>query len=333
MPPIRRTSPNPQPKGRRPKIAGTESPRRAADPSADRKPVEPRSVETPKPVEPRSVETPKPVDLSKPGAEATSVAEAVPAPEVVAAQATGAAETGAGEAGTGEAGAGETAAGETGAGEAGAGKNGAEEAGARDAAEELAPAPARPVNRTSALRPRARIDVFEEADGRGGRVGVNGWRAVVVVGAVAFALALFAVVAAVKPGADVPNRAWVDTADTTQAAAAARTAIETLYTYKYDTVDEDFDRARAVLTDDMRAKFDETAQVTRDAVVQTKTETNAEVTDIGVKLLDGSHAELVGSMNVSASNDGVAQGSAEGPLSVTMAKVGDTWLLSDIRDR
>ncbi|MGW0042762.1 hypothetical protein [Rhodococcus sp. NPDC003348] len=195
-------------------------------------------------------------------------------------------------------------------------------------------APGRPVNRTSALRPRQRsaedVEVEDAADPAAER---RGWRRVAVIGVAALALAAFALLAAFRPGADVSNRAWVDTSATTQVAAAARGAIQTLYTYKFDTVDQDFDNARAVLTDSMRTEFDQTAQVTRDAVIQTKTATEAQVTDIGVKLLSDDRAELVASMNVSASNDGVAQGSAAGPLSVTMSKVGDIWLLSDIRDR
>ncbi|WP_083576994.1 hypothetical protein [Rhodococcus tukisamuensis] len=160
-----------------------------------------------------------------------------------------------------------------------------------------------------------------------------GWRRVAVVGVVALVLAGFAIVAAVKPGAGVANQAWVDTAATSRVTADARHAIETLYTYKFDTVDQDFDNARAVLADNMRTEFDKTAQVTRDAVVQTKTATSAQVSDIGVKILSDENAELVGSMTVSATNDGAAQGSAQGPLSVTMTKVDGTWLLADIRDR
>lgn len=270
MPPTRRTNSTPQPKGRRPKIAGQQSPRRTS----------------PDPASPRADR---------------AAAEAV-ATEAVSS------EVGGTEAG----GTGDTA-----------------------SSAPVAAASSRPVNRTGALRPRNRsagdealTDVSDDP-----AAARAGWRRVVVLGVVALALATFAVVAAFRPGADVPNRAWVDTTATTQVTAAARNAVQTLYSYKFDTVDQDFDNARGVLADSMRAEFDKTAQVTRDAVIQTKTATNAEVTDIGVKLLSDDRAELVASMNVSASNDGVAQGSAEGPLSVTMSKVGDTWLLSDIRDR
>ncbi|MFD4181793.1 hypothetical protein, partial [Rhodococcus sp. NPDC058514] len=190
------------------------------------------------------------------------------------------------------------------------------------------------VNRTSSLRPRATgaaaeapVDAGDEA------ADTAGWKRVAVIGLVALGLGVFALVAALRPGADVSNQAWVDTAATSKVTADAKHAIQTLYTYKFDTVEQDFDNARAVLSDGMREEFDRTAAVTKDAVIQTKTATNAEVTDIGLKLLSDDRAELVASMNVSATNDGAAQGSAQGPLSVTMAKSGDTWLIADIRDR
>ncbi|MFD1814929.1 hypothetical protein [Rhodococcus gannanensis] len=191
---------------------------------------------------------------------------------------------------------------------------------------------ARPVYRASSLRPRPQEPDEGDAAEDAATVAA-GWRRVAVVGAVAVALAVFAVIAWLRPGGEVDNRAWVDDAETMQVTAAARDAIQTLYTYGFETVDQDFDAARGVLSDDMRSQFDQTAQVTRDAVIQTKTKTNAEVTDIGVKLLSDDHAELVATMNVSATNDGAAQGSASGPLSVTMTRVDGEWLLADIRDR
>lgn len=159
-----------------------------------------------------------------------------------------------------------------------------------------------------------------------------GLRTVVVLAVGTVVVALFAFVAWKRPGAEVSNDAWVNSADTSEVASAARSAIETVYSYKYDTVDADFDEARSVLNDEMLAEFDKTAAMTIDAVKQTKTETVAEVTDIGVKLLSDDRAELVANMLVSASNDGVAQSSAEGPISVSMEKIDGTWRLSKIDD-
>ncbi|TJZ79773.1 hypothetical protein FCG67_08460 [Rhodococcus oryzae] len=204
------------------------------------------------------------------------------------------------------------------------------------------------INRTSSLRPRATgaaaADPSAAPEAAVDRESVDepvldqemlraGWKRVTTIGLVALGLGVFALVAAFRPGADVPNQAWVDTSETSKVTADAKNAIQTLYTYKFDTVEQDFENARAVLDDAMREQFDKTAAVTKDAVVQTKTATNAEVTDIGLKLLSDDRAELVASMNVSATNDGAAQGSAQGPLSVTMAKSGDHWVITDIRDR
>lgn len=311
MPPTRRSNSTPQPKGRRPKIAGQQPSRRV--PSEDAGSAG-RAATEPPVIEPTETD----VVGEAPNAAAGAVDEVTSAVD---------------RTGTGESSPGTPDAGTVPVDEAGSVDSTTGGTAVAASVPETA-APGRPVNRTSALRPRQRsaedVEVEDAGDPAAER---RGWRRVAVIGVAALALAAFALLAAFRSGADVSNRAWVDTSATTQVAAAARGAIQTLYTYKFDTVDQDFDNARAVLTDSMRTEFDQTAQVTRDAVIQTKTATEAQVTDIGVKLLSDDRAELVASMNVSASNDGVAQGSAAGPLSVTMSKVGDIWLLSDIRDR
>lgn len=294
MPPTRRMSNTPQPRGRRPKVAGTgKAPGRPTSPVEDTAAV--------------PVENTAPVQVEGPAAESVAVAAAKPVatpevPEVPESEPV-------------EAAAAKPVENATPARAASSDVEVDDADGADDADGDGAEAPDESVSAGDADAARA------------------GWRRVAVVGVVALVLAGFAIVAAVKPGADVANQAWVDTAATSRVTADARHAIETLYTYKFDTVDQDFDSARAVLADNMRTEFDKTAQVTRDAVVQTKTATSAQVSDIGVKILSDENAELVGSMTVSATNDGAAQGSAQGPLSVTMTKVDGTWLLADIRDR
>ncbi|KAA0020236.1 hypothetical protein FOY51_21765 [Antrihabitans cavernicola] len=191
--------------------------------------------------------------------------------------------------------------------------------------------------RKPSLKPRvadgesvADDDTASDATPKRSRIG---WKLVAALAALAVLLGAFAVVAVFKPGGNVSNAAWVNTAETQEVSSAARSAIETLYTYKYETVDQDFDKARAVLNPSMKDEFNRTADTTKSAVVQTKTATQAEVTDVGIKVLSDDRAELVASMNVSASNDGVVQGSAQGPLSVSMEKVDGKWLLSKIADQ
>ncbi len=158
------------------------------------------------------------------------------------------------------------------------------------------------------------------------------WKLVGILGAVAVVLGVFAVVAAFKPGADITNIAWVDEGATAEVTKAGTEAIETLYTYSYETIDQDFEKARGYLDDAKRDEFDSTADTTKQAAIQTKTATQASVTDIGVTMLDGDRAELLAHMNVSATGDAVAQGSAATPLSIKMEKIDGKWVLSDISD-
>ena len=158
------------------------------------------------------------------------------------------------------------------------------------------------------------------------------WKLVGILGAVAVVLGVFAVVAAFKPGADITNTAWVDEGATAEVTKAGTEAIETLYTYSYETIDQDFEKARGYLNDAKRDEFDSTADTTKEAAIQTKTATQASVTDIGVTVLDGHRAELLAHMNVSATGDAVAQGSAATPLSIKMEKIDGKWVLSDISD-
>ena len=158
------------------------------------------------------------------------------------------------------------------------------------------------------------------------------WKLVGILGAVAVVLGVFAVVAAFKPGADITNTAWVDEGGTAEVTKAGTEAIETLYTYSYESIDQDFEKARGYLNDAKRDEFDSTAGTTKEAAIQTKTATQASVTDIGVTMLDGDRAELLAHMNVSATGDAVAQGSAATPLSIKMEKIDGKWMLSDISD-
>lgn len=159
------------------------------------------------------------------------------------------------------------------------------------------------------------------------------WTPVVAVGLAAVVFGAVAVVAALKPGADVDNSAWVDQNATSEVTAAATDALKTLYTYSDATIDEDFDKARAVLNPDMLAEFDRVADTTKSAVRQTQTATQADISDIGVTRLEPDHAEIVALLNVSATQAGVAQGNAEGPIVVNMEKTDGKWILSAISDQ
>lgn len=185
-----------------------------------------------------------------------------------------------------------------------------------------------PASASSPSRPMPTIEAERPAR-PGGR---PPWFAAAIVGVVAVALAAFAVIAAFRPGAAVDNRAWVDAGATSEVTAAAANALQTLYGYDHTTIDEDFDAARAVLSDEMRAEFDETADTTKDAARQTLTATDASVTDIGLSRLESDLAEFTAYVTVSVTRDGIAVQSSGGPVTGTMANTGDGWVLSHIAD-
>ena len=151
-----------------------------------------------------------------------------------------------------------------------------------------------------------------------------------ILGVVAVVLGLFAVVAWMQPGANVENRAYVDNAATDEVKAAASNALSTISTYAWDKMDEWPDRAKSVLTADMQEQFDKTVDVTKSAAVQSKTTTQAKVDEVGVSLLDATHAEVLAFLTVSVENDGVAMGSSSGPQLIHMQNVDGNWLLSEV---
>ncbi|MEU5842541.1 hypothetical protein [Rhodococcus sp. NPDC047139] len=177
----------------------------------------------------------------------------------------------------------------------------------------------------------------ETSPGRPGDTDVphasGGWRPVLSVGTVAVVLAVFAVVAAFRPGAEVSNAAWVDNAATQEVTEAAKVAIETMHGYDYQTIDEDFAQIRDLLTPERLEEFDSTAEVTKKAAVDTRTVTEVMVEHIGATMLDDTRAEVAAYINVSATGDGIAQGSAAAPLLVRMEKSDGRWLVSEIRDQ
>ncbi|MFD6894899.1 hypothetical protein ACFWB0_10185 [Rhodococcus sp. NPDC060086] len=156
---------------------------------------------------------------------------------------------------------------------------------------------------------------------------------VLAVAVVAVLLGALAVVAAFRPGTSDGSVAWVDRAETAAVTEAAAYAIEAMHGYNFETIDEDFAEIRELLTDERREEFDSTAQVTKEAAVQTRTVTEVTVAHIGARMIDESKAEVAAYINVSATGDGVAQGSAAAPLLVRMEKADGRWLVSEIRDQ
>jgi Mce-associated membrane protein len=155
-----------------------------------------------------------------------------------------------------------------------------------------------------------------------------------LLAALAVVFAVVALLGIIRPGtSEVSNQAWVDTAATQEVTSAGRDALQTVFSYKFDTIDQDQAAARAVLNDERRGEYDSTAEQTKQGVIQTQTTTNAVVTDIGVTLLDGDRAELLASMDIAATQDTVDQGTVQTPVSLTMERVDGKWLLATIDNR
>ncbi|MDQ1200191.1 hypothetical protein [Rhodococcus sp. SORGH_AS_0303] len=179
------------------------------------------------------------------------------------------------------------------------------------------------------------VDETTEADD-GAPAGRTAWWTprTMLLAALAVVFAVIALLAVVRPGtSEVSNQAWVDTPATLEVTSAGRDALQTVFSYKFDTIDQDQAAARAVLNDERRGEYDSTAEQTKQGVIQTQTTTTATVTDIGVSLLDGDRAELLASMDIAATQDTVDQGTVQTPVSVTMERVDGKWLLATIDNR
>ncbi|WP_069160560.1 hypothetical protein [Nocardia altamirensis] len=165
------------------------------------------------------------------------------------------------------------------------------------------------------------------------RPGRSYWSIVVTCLVAAVLLGGFAVLAALRPGVDDSNKAFVDNKATEEVRAAADHALKTVYAYDVKNIDGYRDAAEQVLTGKMLADLDKYADTTISAVKQAQTSADAKADPIAVTLLTDDRAELIVNLVVSATKNGVAQQSVAGPIVLHMQKVGDRWLASDIVDQ
>lgn len=168
-----------------------------------------------------------------------------------------------------------------------------------------------------------------EARTDGGRVRWSVW---VLVAAAAILLGVI-VVAAIRPGTHTGNQAWVDSAATGEVLDAAKNNLATVLSYNYETIEQDQENARAVLTGEMRDEYDVTAQATRDFAEEVKAGATAVVDPVGISLLDGDRAEVVAGVTVNAVIDGVDQGFVVTPVAAQLQLVDGQWLISEVLDR
>lgn len=156
---------------------------------------------------------------------------------------------------------------------------------------------------------------------------------VVIVGALAVLLIAFATVAALKPGTQVDNAAWVDQGATSEVTRAATDGITALYRYNYETIDDDLANAATFMSPAMQEDTSAFLDSIKSNARQTQTATDVDVMDIGVTRLEEGKAEVLANVNVSSTRAGVAYGNAMFPLVVNLEKIDDKWVVSATQDR
>ena len=117
-----------------------------------------------------------------------------------------------------------------------------------------------------------------------------------------------------------------------QAATAGRKAAETALSYDYRTLDKSFAAARATMTPDFAAKFDDTAKVAGELATKTKATVRADVREVGVRDGDADRVTLIIFVNQTTTST-ITQGKPRVDLNrtrFTMVRNGGQWLVQEI---
>jgi Mce-associated membrane protein len=117
-----------------------------------------------------------------------------------------------------------------------------------------------------------------------------------------------------------------------QASAAGRKAAETALSYDYRDLDKSFAAARATMTPDFAAKFDETAKVAGELATKTKATVKADVREVGVRDGNADRVTLIIFVNQTTTST-ITQGKPRVDLNrtrFTMVRNGDRWLVQEI---
>ncbi|WP_278314481.1 hypothetical protein [Lolliginicoccus levis] len=136
---------------------------------------------------------------------------------------------------------------------------------------------------------------------------------------------------AAESGAE--NRAFVDTAATQEVKRTAVEAVEAIFSYSHETLDEDFDTARGYLTESMRENYDSTISVTEEVALQLGAVVETTVPRAGVVSLGNDEAEVLVLTAVSTVRSDGAADQASGPLRLELVKVDGEWLVDAIIER
>lgn len=117
-----------------------------------------------------------------------------------------------------------------------------------------------------------------------------------------------------------------------QATAAATKAAQLVLSYDYRSLDKDFSAARATLTPQFAADFDQTTKVVAEQAKKTKATVKAEVREVGVRDGDANRVTLLVFVNQTTTST-ITQGKPRVDLNrarFTMVRNGDRWLVQEI---
>jgi Mce-associated membrane protein len=117
-----------------------------------------------------------------------------------------------------------------------------------------------------------------------------------------------------------------------QAAAAGRKAAETALSYDYRDLNKSFTAARATMTPEFAAKFDETAKVAGELATKTKATVRADVREVGVRDGDADRVTLIIFVNQTTTST-ITQGKPRVDLNRTrfvMVRKDGQWLVQEI---
>ncbi|MGH3567469.1 MAG: hypothetical protein ACRDRH_15825 [Pseudonocardia sp.] len=127
------------------------------------------------------------------------------------------------------------------------------------------------------------------------------------------------------------NTALTDVAATAEVAGQLGDALETVYSFDFARLDENERAARAVLTPNFAAEFDQLFAQVRELAPQQQAVVSATVTLAAVQTIDGDRAVLVAFMDQQATRVSDAeQLTAAGRLTVTGERVDGRWKISTV---
>ncbi|MCW4351934.1 hypothetical protein ONR57_01295 [Hoyosella sp. YIM 151337] len=161
--------------------------------------------------------------------------------------------------------------------------------------------------------------------------------AAIVMGTIAVAAAIVLAIvygpSALRAQPQTDDLAFVDAAATTAVENRTKEALAAVFSYDYRSLDEDFNRALANLTENMQDEYRQTIDATRQAAEQRQATVEMVVQQAGVHALSSDEAELLALTLVSTQYDDAPGETFSGPLRVTLKKVDGEWLIDSIDER